>query len=255
MKNMNNNIWIKKIKNNFNYAAGNYSEYCLIQKHFSKQIINILDGLNISDGDWFDLGAGTGLLADEIEQYFFNSKVSRVDFCNNMLLLNKQGSNKILWDLNKGLHPSIQNPSLLVSNFCIHWLNEPKKTLEEWFQKLKNGGKLIISYPTNNCFPEWKTTCKNYGIEYSGLVFPEEKNMIENFLSNEIIFSRSVLYKENFPNIYKLFRSIINIGAQSSQSKKNSVGEFKKLARYWPTDKNKRVTLTWEINILALQKI
>ena len=39
MKNMNNNIWIKKIKNNFNYAAGNYSEYCLIQKYFSKQEI------------------------------------------------------------------------------------------------------------------------------------------------------------------------------------------------------------------------
>jgi len=254
MKNMNNNIWNKKIKDNFNYAAKNYSKHSLIQKHFTKQILSIINELNISDGDWVDLGAGTGFLADEIEKYFIN-KVSRIDICNNMLLLNKNGSNKILWDLNKGLHPSIKNPSLLVSNFCIHWLREPKRNLEEWFKKLNKGGKLIISYPTNNCFPEWKTTCKNYGIEYSGLIFPEEKKMIKNFLSSEIISSKNFLYKENYPNIYKLFRSIINIGAQSTKSKKNSVGDFKKLAQYWPTDKYKKVTLTWEINILALQKI
>ena len=255
MKNMNSNIWNKKIKDNFNYAAKNYSKNSLIQKHFIKQILNIVNGLNILDGDWVDLGAGTGLLADEIEKNFVNNKVSRVDFCNNMLLLNKKGSNKIMWDLNKGLHPSIKNPSLLVSNFCIHWLREPKRTLEEWFKKLNNGGILIISYPTNNCFPEWKSTCKNYGIEYSGLIFPEEKDMIKNFLSAEIISSTNYIYKENYSNIYTLFRSIINVGAHASQSKKISVGEFKKLAKYWPTDKSKKVTLTWEINILTLQKI
>ena len=252
---MNNNIWNKKIKKNFNEAAKNYSEYCLIQKHFSKKIISILTELNIANGDWFDLGSGTGLLADEIEKYFLEKKVARVDLCQNMLLLNKKGSRKILWDLNKGLHPEIENPSLLVSNFCIHWLNNPENILKEWFAKLANGGKLIVSYPTNNCFQEWKTTCKNYGIEYSGLIFPEEKKMIKNFLSSEIISSKNFLYKENYPNIYKLFRSIINIGAQSTKSKKNSVGDFKKLAQYWPTDKYKKVTLTWEINILALQKI
>ena len=252
---MNNNIWDKKIKDNFNNAAKNYSKHCLIQKHFAKKILTIINELNISDGDWFDLGSGTGLLADEIEKYFLNKKVSRLDLCNNMLLLNKQGSNRILWDLNKGLHPSIKNPSLLVSNFCIHWLREPKRNLEEWFKKLNNGGKLIISYPTNNCFPEWKSTCKNNDIKYSGLIFPEEKNMIKNFLTTEIISSNNYLYKENYQNIYKLFRSIINLGAHSSQSKKISVGDFKKLSQYWPTDKNKKVTLTWEINILALKKI
>ena len=251
---MNNNIWNKKIKDNFNYAAKNYSKHSLIQKHFTKQILSIINELNISDGDWVDLGAGTGFLADEIEKYFIN-KVSRLDICNNMLLLNKNGSNKILWDLNKGLHPSIKNPSLLVSNFCIHWLREPKRTLEEWFKKLNNGGILIISYPTNNCFPEWKKTCKDCDIEYTGLIFPSVKNMIKNFSNNEIYTSKIYSYKENYPNIYELFRSIIKVGAQSSKKEKNSIKVFKKLAKYWPTEKNNTVNLSWEINIIVLQKI
>ena len=252
---MNNLVWTNQIKTNFDNAAKNYLEYCSIQKYFSKKLIFILEELRIPNGNWFDLGSGTGLVADEIEKNFSNRKVTRVDFCKNMLLLNKEESNKILWDLNEGLPPDIISPSLLISNFCIHWLNEPQKHLEEWFDKLNNGGKLIISYPTNNCFPEWKITCKNNNIEYTGLIFPEEKNMIKNFSSKEIISTKNFIYKENFPNIYKLFRSIVNIGAQSTQSKKISVSKFKKLAKNWQTENDKSVNLSWEINILVLQKI
>ncbi len=251
---MDNDNWSKKIKNNFNKAANNYSEYCLIQKFFSKKIVNLLKGLDINKGDWFDLGSGTGLLADDIEKCFLKQKVCRVDFCNKMLLMNKKESKKILWDLNKGLHPSIKNAPLLVSNFCIHWLNNPEKILESWFMKLQSGGKLIISYPTNNCFLEWKNTCKNNQIEYTGLIFPKEKNMLKNFSPNEIITSNNYSYRENYPDIYKLFRSIINTGAQSSITKNFSVGEFKRLAKCWPKDKKGFVELSWEINILILSK-
>tara|TARA_Y100001970_G_scaffold196569_1_gene239034 strand:- start:12356 stop:13114 length:759 start_codon:yes stop_codon:yes gene_type:complete len=251
---MDNASWNDKIKKNFNKAATNYSEYCSIQKYFSTQIINLMKGIKLPEGDWFDLGSGTGLLADEIEKVFAQRKVARVDFSDKMLKINKKGSNTILWDLNKGLHPSIENSSLFVSNFCIHWLNQPEKTLENWLNKLNGEGKIIISYPTSNSFPEWKKTCEENNIEYTGLVFPKVKNILKNLSPNEIISTKTYLYKENFEDIFKLFRSIINVGAQSSKGKKISVGEFKKLEQYWPKDKNKRVALSWEINILALKK-
>jgi len=251
---MNNNTWSKKIQINFNKAASNYTEYCLIQKYFSKKIVNLLEGLEIKNGEWFDLGSGTGLLADDIEKSFLNRKVYRVDFCNDMLLMNKKESKKILWDLNKGLHPATNNSPLLVSNFCIHWLNNPEKILEDWFMQLQSGGKLIISYPTNNCFSEWKNTCIRHQIKYTGLDFPKVKNMLNNFSPNEIISSNNYLYIENYPDIYSLFRSIINTGAQSSAKKNFSVGEFKKLAKYWPKDKKGFINLSWEINILVLGK-
>ena len=251
---MNKQDWTNKVKNNFNSAAPNYSRSSFIQKYFSKKIILLMKGLDIPIGNWFDLGAGTGFLADQIEKEFPKGIVTRVDFSENMLLRNKEESNKILWDLNLGLPPSTKGSSLLVSNFCLHWLNEPDKKIKYFYDQLIKGGFLIVTFPNKNCFPEWKETCKKYCIEYSGLELPDAC-MLQNALNkNEIISIKNYKYKENHLNIYNLFRNIIDIGAQSSKTKRKTVKEIKTLQKNWPKDKDDKVNLTWEINILIIKK-
>ena len=251
---MENKFWNEKVKKNFNNAASNYLGYSHIQRHFAEKIVLFLKDLNIQTGEWIDLGAGTGLLADAIEKEFSTKKITRIDFSKKMLLQNKEFSNKILWDLNNGLPPQIRNCSLMTSNFCIHWLNNPQKIIRDWFNKLQSGGYLIISYPTINSFPEWKQTCKETNIEYSGLTFPLSKDMLKNFNSEEILFSNKYLYKENFPDIYKLLRSMVNVGAQSTKCKRKKVYELKKMQKYWPKKDTNSVNLTWEINIQIFKK-
>ena len=167
---------------------------------------------------------------------------------------NKESSRKILWDLNIELPPSIKNCTLMTSNFCIHWLDHPEKIIRDWFSKLASGGYLIISYPTKNSFPEWKQTCKETNIEYSGLDFPGSKEIIKHFNSDEIYFSNKYSYLENFPDIYKLLRSIVNVGAQSTKSKRKSVFELKEMQKFWPKNNINSVNLTWEINVQILKK-
>ena len=251
---MKNKIWHEIVKNNFNCAAANYLDYSNIQKYFAKKIVLILKGLNVEEGEWIDLGSGTGLLADEIEKEFTTKKISRIDFSKKMLLQNKDTSKKILWDLNIGLPPSIRNCTLMTSNFCIHWLDNPGLKIRDWFSKLQPGGYLIISYPTKNSFPEWKQTCEETNIEYSGLTFPFSNEIITNFNSDEICFSNKYTYIENFPNIYKLFKSIVNVGAQSTKDKRKTVYELKKMQKFWPKNEINSVNLTWEINIQILKK-
>tara|TARA_B100000212_G_scaffold337609_1_gene312743 strand:- start:560 stop:823 length:264 start_codon:yes stop_codon:yes gene_type:complete len=77
------------IKKNFNNAAVNYSNNSSIQKYFSKKIVHKVKNLKIPKGDWYDLGSGTGFLADQIEESFFERKVTRIDFSTQMLLKNK----------------------------------------------------------------------------------------------------------------------------------------------------------------------
>ena len=251
---MNNLDWNKKIKTNFDNAAINYLKYSNIQRFFAEKIIYYLKELNIAEGEWIDLGSGTGLLADEIEKEFYNKKVSRIDFSQKMLFHNKLSSKKILWDLNKELPCSINNCALITSNFCIHWLKEPEKIIKNWFSKLKNGGYLIISYPTKESFPEWKETCKRIDIEYSGLNFISPETLLKDFKSNEIYFSKNFFYLENFPDVYRLFRSIINVGAQASKCKRKTVKDFKAMQKFWPKNHNNTVTLSWEINIQIFKK-
>ena len=247
-------IWNDRVQNNFDNAAENYLVYSNIQRHFAKKIVSFLKELNIQKGESIDLGSGTGLLADEIEKEFPTKKITRIDFSKKMLHHNKESSKKILWNLNNGLPPSISNCSLMTSNFCLHWLNNPEKIIRDWFSKLMPGGYLIISYPTINSFPEWKQTCKKTNIEYSGLTFPISKNIIKSFNSDEIFLSNKYFYVENFPNVYKLFRSIVNVGAQSTKCKRKKVYELKEMQRFWPKKKTNLVNLTWEINIQILKK-
>jgi len=214
----------------------------------------ILKELEPQIGKWFDLGAGTGYLADLLEKNFMNIKVKRIDFSPNMLKENKKNSQTILWDLNDDLPPSINNASLIISSFCFHWLNEPEKKLRKWYERLLPGGLLIVLFPNNKSFPEWKDTCKRNDIEYSGIALPCTNSLQRFVKENEIFLIKEFNYRETFPNIYKLFKSITNVGAQTTQKRRKTVSELKLMQEKWPKDQDAKVNLTWAISILILKK-
>ena len=251
---MANEYWNKKINNNFNNAAHSYSNYSLVQKYFANKLVHIIKELEPQIGKWFDLGAGTGYLADLLEKNFMNIKVKRIDFSPNMLQENKKNSQTILWDLNDDLPPSINNASLIISSFCFHWLNEPEKKLRKWYERLLPGGLLIVLFPNNKSFPEWKDTCKRNDIEYSGIALPCTNSLQRFVKENEIFLIKEFNYRETFPNIYKLFKSITNVGAQTSQKRRKTVSELKLMQEKWPKDQDAKVNLTWAISILILKK-
>ena len=251
---MANEYWNKKINNNFNNAAHSYSNYSLVQKYFANKLVRIIKELEPQIGKWFDLGAGTGYLADLLEKNFMNIKVKRIDFSPNMLKENKKNSQTILWDLNDDLPPSINNASLIISSFCFHWLNEPEKKLRKWYERLLPGGLLIVLFPNNKSFPEWKDTCKRNDIEYSGIALPCTNSLQRFVKENEIFLIKEFNYRETFPNIYKLFKSITNVGAQTTQKRRKTVSELKLMQEKWPKDQDAKVNLTWAISILILKK-
>jgi len=251
---MTNNYWKKKINNNFNKAAHRYSNDSLVQKHFANKLIHIIKELKPQIGEWIDLGAGTGYLADLLERNFRNINVIRIDFSPNMLKENKKNSHTILWDLNIDLPPYIYDANLIVSTFCFHWLNEPEKKLRKWHNRLAPGGYLIVLFPNNESFPEWKDTCKKNNLEYSGITLPCTDTIKRVVKENKIFQIKEFNYKETFPNIYKLFKSIINVGAHTTQSRRKTVSELKLMQEKWPKDQFKRVNLTWSVSILILKK-
>ena len=61
---MHNQEWADKIRNNFDNAAINYLDSSNIQRVFAEKIVLYLKELNTQNGEWIDLGSGSGLLAD-----------------------------------------------------------------------------------------------------------------------------------------------------------------------------------------------
>jgi len=79
----------------------------------------------------------------------------------------------------------------------------------------------------------------------------------ENFIISHTtqFLSQKFNYLENFENVYKIFRSLINIGAQSSNHKRKTVKELKEIQKFWPKTYNNTVNLSWEIDIQIIRKL
>jgi len=94
-----------------------------------------------------------------------------------------------------------------------------------------------------------------FDIEYSGLNFLCSKELLKDFKSTEIHYSEKFNYLENFEDVYKLFRSIKNVGAQSTNCKRKTVKELKKIQKFWPKNYNNTVNLSWQIEIQIIKKL
>ena len=81
------------------------------------------------------------------------------------------------------------------------------------------------------------------------------KELLKDFKSDEKYYSKQNTYIEKFPDVYKLFRSIVNVGAQSTMSQRKTVKELKAMQKFWPKNCNNTVNLSWEINIQILRKL
>jgi len=55
--------------------------------------------------------------------------------------------------------------------------------------------------------------------------------------------------------VYKLFRSIKNVGAQSTNCKLKTVKELKEIQKFWPKNYNNTVNLSWQIEIQIIKKL
>ena len=81
------------------------------------------------------------------------------------------------------------------------------------------------------------------------------KELLKDFKSTELHYSEKFNYLENFEDVYKLFRSIKNVGAQSTNCKRKTVKELKEIQKFWPKNYNNTVNLSWQIEIQIIKKL
>ena len=97
------NTWGAMVLRRFDGAATQYNQAARLQAAMAWRLAGHCKRLPIPSGRWLDLGSGTGLLADAIEQRNPGRVVERIDGSPSMLARSSRPDHTQLWDLNQPL--------------------------------------------------------------------------------------------------------------------------------------------------------
>ncbi len=247
--------WEGLIIPNFEKASSEYNKNALLQKFFATKLAEHCSQHIIPPGLWLDLGSGTGLLANALEGKNPHQSVLRVDA--SIKMLKQHAPNKLtkLFDLNLGLPLFKESPKLIASNFALHWLHKPEERLKEWFAALAPGGWLAIALPVKGSFPEWYEASNKANVNCTAMTFPSHDSLTKVINKEKIQLQLLENFTQDAPKVSALLKSLVQVGAQTSPYASLTIGEWRKVTKFWSTSQNNRFPkLTWLVQILLAQK-
>ena len=249
------NTWGTKVLRSFDRAATDYNRAARLQTAMAWRLAGHCQRLPIPSGRWLDLGSGTGLLADAIEQRNPGRVVERIDGSAAMLAQNSRPDHTQLWDLNQPFQSGDDAPTLIASSFSLHWLSDPGTTLMHWFECLAPGGWLVVALPVAGCFPQWHEAARQAGVPCSALRFPTAKALTASLPKQQIRQQQQINFSEQASQITALLRPMQTIGAGSTTHSALSVKQWRQLSAHWPDcSVEGQVRLSWLIQLLVIER-
>ena len=249
-----NTNWEDSVLINFDNAAHTYNKNAIIQRNVAWELSTLCSKQVIPKGLWLDLGSGTGLLAESLESLHTNQQVLRIDSSQQMIDSHPKNKQKQIWNLNSGLPNLPQPPQLIASSFVLHWLNNPPERVSEWFNALDNDGWLALAIPVKGSFKEWYEASDKAKVPCTAIKLPSANSLVNKIKAKNIRHNQSICITQTARNLQSLFKTMINVGAQSSHQSSLKLSEWKRLRNSWPLTTSKEIHLTWLIQILLIQK-
>ncbi len=247
--------WQELILKNFKHAASTYNEEAHLQRDIAWQLAKKCSQQEIPKGIWVDLGAGTGLLAEALEALNPNQSVIRVDGNQSMLDLHPSESQTQLFDLNLGLPSWPSHPTLIASNFALHWLINPNEKLKEWFLALAPRGWLAIALPVKGSFPEWHSAANLAGVNCSATPLPDRHSLLRTFPKKNIRYQNLHILTQEAQEVISLLKPFTKVGAHSSPHSSLKIRDWRNLIQAWPKSQDSQTfQLTWLIQLALVQR-
>lgn len=169
----------------FGDAAGYYDEHAALRKDVAQRLIASLEPWRsiLPKGPIIELGCGTGFVTQGLADLYSQRKIiasdisdSMLDFCRDKLSDEQNISCKQL-DADE---PDREEPhyAMTISGFTAHWLDHPAISLGKWLEATKPGGLVLVSFPGNESYPEWKEKCQELGLPFTGMELPDVEEMV-----------------------------------------------------------------------------
>ncbi|MCP9773191.1 methyltransferase domain-containing protein [Synechococcus sp. Tobar12-5m-g] len=257
---------LELVRGGFERRVSSYEQGAALQRSVAWRLAHHCCSLPLLEGPCADLGSGTGLLSRAIAQQRPELDLLRLDAC--PALLSQEGAAalamaatppaSLIWDLNQGLPPELQQASLLASSFALHWLNHPVEQMEHWCQELRPDGWLALALPTAGSFPQWRQAAARAGVACTALPLPEASALVaaaEQHL--DLHRAERLRFSQHAESGLSFLRRMRDLGAGASPSPPLRPGEWRRLEAHWPSQPGLGgggKLLRWEMLLLLGRK-
>lgn len=247
--------WPDTVRAAFSRAAPQYDQGAQLQRGVAWRLARHCRDLPLPPGPCADLGAGSGLLARALARQRPGLAPRRVDACEALLQCDPGGEPSLVWDLDRGIPPQLDQAALLASSFALHWLSDPVQQLEHWCRHLLPGGWLALAVPTAGSSPQWRQAARSAGVPCTALPLPEADRLAKVVADNlEIRTLQRLGFTRRAPTALSFLRGIRTLGAGASPAAPLAPGQWRRLEACWPAAAGGTKALTWELLLVVARR-
>lgn len=225
---------------------------------------------SVPPGPLLEIGAGTGIFTRHLRQIFLKRQIVVTDASDTMLasarsFLNSnedsgQDADELLsfsqLDVETDDIEELRYP-LICGNHVIHQFKNPAATLEKLALGLKIDGLMLMSFPGEDSFQEWRSTCVELGIPFTGKQMPGTEPLVIHLsmgpVQVDFYEDQSIRYFDNF----KAFRSHMVAGGMEIEGDERQLTkkEISLLNENWEKKKDGSIGLTYHNVFMAVKRI
>ena len=242
---------MSQIRAAFNKASNNYDDYAFLQKEIAIRLEQKLDLIEAQANIIIDLGAGTGLLTQQLSNRFEKSQIICLDFAQDTLK-NNQAKHKLCADAHQ-LPIADNSVNMIVSNLMLQWCADLKQIFSECHRVLKNDGLLLFSTFGTDTLKELKKSWAVVDKQTHVNTFADMHDIGDQILING--FQAPVMEMQvwhlTYQSVKDLLKDIKAIGAQTVNNRAKSLtgkGKFQLMTQMYENyRKDGKLPATYEV--------
>jgi malonyl-CoA O-methyltransferase len=235
-----------QVAKSFGHAVSIYNTCAQLQQECARDLVSALQQLQyqIPQGVILEIGCGTGFITQELIDRFSQHALEITDisppmleFCQRNLDISPTRSPSIAFRQLDGevLQADPNSYAAIVSGFVVQWFEHPLISLQRMIATLKPGGMLLISFPTDQSFPEWRQMCTQLNLPFTANALPNPQQLSEQLTSDVV---KCVWYEKQICTTYRnaidFFKGLKLIGAGVNRLNQHlSFQQMKALIHHW----------------------
>jgi len=241
-----------------------YIKHSAAEQESAKRLANSLDPWRdlVPPGPVLEAGAGTGIFTEHLLSLFSNRKLEIADRSEEMIGFHKhrfKNNRQISWTVQnlESNPPEQQSFAMICGNHVAHQFTFPAIGLENLSNGLKVGGLMLMCFPGEDSFKEWRSTCFELGIPYTGKPLPQIEPLVVHLSLGpyqvDFYEDQTIVYYDAF---HQFLRHCINGGSSCEKNdRKLSGNEVDLMNDNWQKSIDGKIGITYHNVFLAVKRI